>query len=471
MTGLIWGAIALVAVLRSIAAFALPLTGDEAYYWEWSRRLAFGYVDHPPAVAWTIAAFSWLGHQPGFVRLGFVLCGVVASLALAAATIELTGNRRAGAIAALALTLTPLAVGGGVSSPEDVQRLLDAGADKPFPALEPLLGEWKEANPALGLRGARIHLLHEELLRQQIRALLRAALPGQALVQLVKLRARDLELVEATLGPNSPLVGRTVANAGLPSNSSLLLILRDGAGNWGPAARYPIVIDALSPIAGSPDPPPAHTGGPVVTVQLRDPGGSGIDLWRAFSAKARLQSSLDAAALAISSTNPAAFTTAQMQARAQAFFTANFPSGVVGKPGTVNLSFGQTQGSTKNNVIITSGSAQVPTTFMQLTGVPYLTLNAQAQVTLSAPNIDFYMLLDDSPSMLIGASSTDITNLISATRYECDSYVAGSPSSDSNCGCGFACHESAPDQDSCSEASAMQNNSSGGSLGPACDFV
>jgi phosphoenolpyruvate-protein kinase (PTS system EI component) len=56
-----------------------------------------------------------------------------------------------------------------------VARTLDAGADKPFPALEPLLGEWKEANPALGLRGARIHLLHEELLRQQVRALLRAA--------------------------------------------------------------------------------------------------------------------------------------------------------------------------------------------------------------------------------------------------------------------------------------------------------
>jgi phosphoenolpyruvate-protein phosphotransferase len=56
-----------------------------------------------------------------------------------------------------------------------VARTLDAGADKPFPALEELLGGWKEANPALGLRGARIHLLHEELLRQQIRALLRAA--------------------------------------------------------------------------------------------------------------------------------------------------------------------------------------------------------------------------------------------------------------------------------------------------------
>src|SRR6266436_3886650 len=55
-----------------------------------------------------------------------------------------------------------------------VARTLDAGADKPFPALEALIGGLQEANPALGLRGARIHLVHEELLRQQLRALLRA---------------------------------------------------------------------------------------------------------------------------------------------------------------------------------------------------------------------------------------------------------------------------------------------------------
>ncbi len=55
-----------------------------------------------------------------------------------------------------------------------IARTLDAGADKPFPALEPLIGSMQEANPALGLRGARIHLVHEALLRSQLRALLRA---------------------------------------------------------------------------------------------------------------------------------------------------------------------------------------------------------------------------------------------------------------------------------------------------------
>ena len=56
-----------------------------------------------------------------------------------------------------------------------IARTLDAGADKPFSALEPLIGSMQETNPALGLRGVRIHLAHKELLRQQLRALLRAA--------------------------------------------------------------------------------------------------------------------------------------------------------------------------------------------------------------------------------------------------------------------------------------------------------
>jgi len=118
-TRVAWAVVALVFVLRLSAAFALPLTGDEAYYWEWSRRLAAGYGDHPPAVAWTIALFSPLGHSAGVVRLGFVLCGAVASLAVAACAGEIAGDKRAGAVAALALSLAPLAsIAFGMASPE-----------------------------------------------------------------------------------------------------------------------------------------------------------------------------------------------------------------------------------------------------------------------------------------------------------------------------------------------------------------
>ena len=41
--------------LRLMLAAWLPLVADEAYYWEWSRRLAGGYFDHPPVIAWLVA--------------------------------------------------------------------------------------------------------------------------------------------------------------------------------------------------------------------------------------------------------------------------------------------------------------------------------------------------------------------------------------------------------------------------------
>src|SRR3981081_1326481 len=50
-----FGILALVA-LRLVPAAWTPLTFDEAYYWMWSKHLAFGYYDHPPMVALVIRA-------------------------------------------------------------------------------------------------------------------------------------------------------------------------------------------------------------------------------------------------------------------------------------------------------------------------------------------------------------------------------------------------------------------------------
>jgi 4-amino-4-deoxy-L-arabinose transferase-like glycosyltransferase len=116
---LAWSIVAIVTLLRAIAAWNVPLIGDEGYYWEWSRHLALGYTDHPPAVAYTIAAFAWLGTNPFAVRLGFIVCGVIATVFAAKTAARLGGDARAGAIAALALTLTPLAsVAFGSASPD-----------------------------------------------------------------------------------------------------------------------------------------------------------------------------------------------------------------------------------------------------------------------------------------------------------------------------------------------------------------
>ena len=115
-----WSLVAIVTAMRAAAAWNVPLTGDEAYYWEWSRHLALGYGDHPPGVAYTIFAFAWLGENPFAVRLGFVLCGLVATIAIAKTATRLAGgDERAGAVGALAITVTPLAsVAFGAASPD-----------------------------------------------------------------------------------------------------------------------------------------------------------------------------------------------------------------------------------------------------------------------------------------------------------------------------------------------------------------
>jgi Flp pilus assembly protein TadG len=59
--------------------------------------------------------------------------------------------------------------------------------------------------------------------------------------------------------------------------------------------------------------------------------------------------------------------------------------------------------------------------------------SATAQAA-SAPNLNWYFLMDDSPSMGIGATAKDISNLITATA------PAKQPAGSSH-NCGFACHE------------------------------
>jgi len=99
--------VAALTALRTYAAFNVPLTADEAYYWTWSLHPAFGYTDHPPMVAWLI----WLGHAlgsgPGFVRLPFVLCEAIAAVAVGRAATLVAGNARAGAIATILFALIP----------------------------------------------------------------------------------------------------------------------------------------------------------------------------------------------------------------------------------------------------------------------------------------------------------------------------------------------------------------------------
>ena len=75
----IGGAIGLLA-LQALAASRLELTFDEAYYFLWSRSLAFGYLDHPPMVALLIRASTDLfgNSELGVRALSLILVGVAA---------------------------------------------------------------------------------------------------------------------------------------------------------------------------------------------------------------------------------------------------------------------------------------------------------------------------------------------------------------------------------------------------------
>ncbi len=99
---------AALGILRIAAAIRFPVAGDEAYYWEWSRRLAFGYIDHPPMVAWLIATFTSVAHDALQLRAGFLICGIIASVAAWDFVRVATGSTRRAVLAALAVNMTPL---------------------------------------------------------------------------------------------------------------------------------------------------------------------------------------------------------------------------------------------------------------------------------------------------------------------------------------------------------------------------
>jgi hypothetical protein len=104
---------------RLIAAALVPLAPDETYYWEWSRRLAAGYLDHPPVIALVIRLGTMLlGATPLGVRIGSVVAGAIASAVLVRVAGTL-GGEAAMLRAAAMIACMPLAqVGLSLATPD-----------------------------------------------------------------------------------------------------------------------------------------------------------------------------------------------------------------------------------------------------------------------------------------------------------------------------------------------------------------
>ena len=98
-----FGLIAYALVLRLVYAGSVELMPEETYYWNYARHLDFGYLDHPPMVAWLIRIGTAIFGQTEFgVRAGALCCGLIASIFVYKLTRNLFGA--AAALAALLLT-------------------------------------------------------------------------------------------------------------------------------------------------------------------------------------------------------------------------------------------------------------------------------------------------------------------------------------------------------------------------------
>jgi Flp pilus assembly protein TadG len=161
--------------------------------------------------------------------------------------------------------------------------------------------------------------------------------------------------------------------------------------------------------------------------------GCAIDYSRAVQLRSKLQAAIDTASVGSVAKTSAAFIAAGAMRSdgsiavgatdATSIFNGNM-SGVGGY--TLNS---MTATVTKTGGILTSTtqfSAQVPTTFLGVMGKSVITVTGTSNSTASMPlYIDFYLLLDNSPSMGVGATPTDVATMVANTSDAC----------------AFACHD------------------------------
>lgn len=114
-----------ITLWRLLMAWLVPVTQDEAYYFDWAHSLAWGYFDHPPGVA-LLGIGAWIAPGSALAsRLGGVLAGALTLVVLARLYLN-SGIRRGSdlwlALLMVAGTLPGLA-GGFLTTPDTVLAL------------------------------------------------------------------------------------------------------------------------------------------------------------------------------------------------------------------------------------------------------------------------------------------------------------------------------------------------------------
>jgi len=112
-------------LFRLILAAQLELAPDEAYYWYWSKNLDLSYYDHPPLIAYLIAAGTFIGGDTElFVRLGGFLASLAILVFVALTVNTLFPSRAVPAWEVICLLIvTPLLAAGSVIQTPDTPLL------------------------------------------------------------------------------------------------------------------------------------------------------------------------------------------------------------------------------------------------------------------------------------------------------------------------------------------------------------
>lgn len=99
----------ILAILRIAVSALLPLSSDEAYHWEWSRHLDFGYYDHPPFTAYIIFIFTRIfGNTEIGVRFGAIAMMTLASSIMFKLGKDISGDERVALWSGVLVNIVPM---------------------------------------------------------------------------------------------------------------------------------------------------------------------------------------------------------------------------------------------------------------------------------------------------------------------------------------------------------------------------
>lgn len=174
--------------------------------------------------------------------------------------------------------------------------------------------------------------------------------------------------------------------------------------------------------------------------------GMGLDYVMASRRRAQLNAFADGSALLTVSTTMMTKSASVAAAAATAFFNgqAQTLSGApLASPVSVSVTHLPGVNGTVRTTLVTY-QAQSATSFAGVLGRSALTIGGKATASsTTAPNVDFYLLLDTSPSMAIAATAAGISTMVSNTS--------------SQGGCAFACHQTNPAADNLGNPGGIDN--------------